>query len=228
MSDPLDSRLRRKLTQHRGRLHAYPEIDPARTAVVGIDLVRSFVEGLAGARDLIASVNRLTRGARAAGAAVAWVLPQPPGAWRNPRAAEALLGAAAVARYEMEALPDGPGASLADGLLTEPDDWNAVKTGYSAFFPGNSDLPERLSERGIDTVILCGVLTDVCVAASARDAFEAGYKVILCSDGVAAGDPVQNRAELRTLARTCADVRPVVELVALLHGGLASAYLGGE
>ena len=104
----------------------------------------------------------------------------------------------------------------ARGLTVADGDWHVDKTSYSAFFPGNSALPERLAEAGIDTVILAGVLTDMCVASSARDAFECGYRVLVCSDGVAANEQLLHAMTLRTLARGYADVRPSGELAELL------------
>jgi nicotinamidase-related amidase len=104
----------------------------------------------------------------------------------------------------------------ARGLAVADSDWHIDKTSYSAFFPGNSALPERLAESGIDTVILAGVLTDVCVASSARDAFESGYRVLVCSDGVAANEELLHAMALRTLVRGYADVRPSGDLAELL------------
>ena len=112
----------------------------------------------------------------------------------------------------------GPGTRIDAALTVAADDWIEPKTGYSAFFPGNSALPDRLRARGVDTLIIAGVLTDVCVAASARDAHELGFRVLICADGVAANEPALHLACLKTLARCYADVRPAAELVALLSG----------
>jgi len=51
---------------------------------------------------------------------------------------------------------------------------------YSAFH--RTDLDARLKASGIETLIICGVLTDVCVLASVFDAFALGYRVRLVSD----------------------------------------------
>jgi nicotinamidase-related amidase len=73
-----------------------------------------------------------------------------------------------------------------------------------------------LAESGIDTVVIAGVLTDVCVASSVRDAFESGYRVLVCSDGVAANEQLLHAMALRTMARGYADVRLSGELAGLL------------
>lgn len=51
-----------------------------------------------------------------------------------------------------------------------------AKTAASAFFPGRSDLPAMLEERGIDTVIVTGTVTNVCCESSARDASTLGSR----------------------------------------------------
>ncbi|UVM07231.1 isochorismatase family cysteine hydrolase [Pseudomonas laurylsulfatiphila] len=51
---------------------------------------------------------------------------------------------------------------------------------YSAFH--RTDLDARLRAMEVDTLIVCGVLTDVCVLTSVFDAFALGYRVRLVSD----------------------------------------------
>lgn len=215
----LDERLRRKLVKRRGQLHAFTSLVPSRIAVVVIDMVVSFVRSVPGAPTLIAPINRLAAAARAGGGVVAWVHPTPPSTWPSHVATRALLGPAAVAAYDAELHEGEPEACLDAGLDVQTEDWSVRKTGHSAFFPGNSNLPERMRARGVDTVILAGVLTDVCVAASAKDAHESGFKVLICADGVAANEIMLHLASLQTLARVYADVRDADELVALIATG---------
>jgi len=72
------------------------------------------------------------------------------------------------------------------------------KKTYSVFeTPG---FVERLDAQGIDTIVFTGVETDVCVYASALDAVDLGYKVILASDALASGDMVAHDMVLTRLA----------------------------
>ena len=206
--DFMDDRLRRKLTKRRGRLHVFDLLIPAKTAVVVIDLTQPIHDAMPSGTALIDPVNRLTEAARRAGVIVAWVAPLPPSRSPSRTQARLLLGDESMQRHEVESADRAP----ARGLTVAGGDWQVDKTSYSAFFPGNSVLPERLAEAGIDTVILAGVLTDVCVASSARDAFESGYRVLVCSDGVAANEPLLHAMTLRTLPRGYAAVRPSGEL----------------
>lgn len=214
----LDERLQRKLVKRRGQLHVFDRLVPQQTAVVVIDMTIPFVEGVPGATALAGPIDRLTAAMRAAGGVVAWVTPTPPSTWRSRIATTALLGPDAVLGYERDMADGGPGTRIHAGLTVATGDWTAPKTGHSAFFPGNSALPDRLRAHEIHTVLLAGVLTDVCVAASAKDAHEAGFRVLICADGVAANEPALHLASLRTLARVYADVRPAAELAQLLDG----------
>jgi nicotinamidase/pyrazinamidase len=51
---------------------------------------------------------------------------------------------------------------------------------YSAF--AATDLEERLRDEGIDTLIMGGLVTNVCVVATVLEALEAGFRVIVLSD----------------------------------------------
>ena len=57
------------------------------------------------------------------------------------------------------------------------------KRHYSAF--SGTDLDIRLRERKVDTVILTGVLTDICVLHTAIDAYNLGYQIQVVEQAVA-------------------------------------------
>lgn len=58
------------------------------------------------------------------------------------------------------------------------------KRHYSAF--SGTDLDVRLRERGVDTVVLTGVLSDICVLHTAIDAYNKGYRIEAVSSAIAA------------------------------------------
>jgi nicotinamidase-related amidase len=65
--------------------------------------------------------------------------------------------------------------------LTPLADETVIDKGrYSAFH--RSDLDARLRAQEIDTLIVCGLLTDVCVLSTVFDAFALGYRIRLVSD----------------------------------------------
>lgn len=57
------------------------------------------------------------------------------------------------------------------------------KRHYSAF--SGTDLDIRLRERRVDTVVLTGVLTDICVLHTAIDAYNLGYAIEIPKKAVA-------------------------------------------
>lgn len=56
------------------------------------------------------------------------------------------------------------------------------KPAYSPFF--NSDLQRVLQQRGIDTLIVSGAETDVCVLAAVLGAVDRGYRVVVARDAL--------------------------------------------
>ncbi len=56
------------------------------------------------------------------------------------------------------------------------------KPTYSAFH--RSPLPVLLRERGIDTLVVTGGETDVCVLSTVLDGVDAGYRIVLVTDAL--------------------------------------------
>ena len=100
-----------------------------------------------------------------------------------------------------------------------PADVWTTKSGASAFFPGKCDLKAQLDARGIDTVLIAGLVTNICCESSARDAAELDYKVILVSDALSGQAHGLHEATLATFYRIFGDVRPSAELAGLLEAG---------
>tara|TARA_B100000945_G_C20407990_1_gene611114 strand:+ start:1178 stop:1792 length:615 start_codon:yes stop_codon:yes gene_type:complete len=76
------------------------------------------------------------------------------------------------------------GAKIVDELLPVSDDVVISKRRYSGFF--QTDLDLHLRERNIDTVIVTGVVTNICVRSTVHDAFFLSYRVLVPSDLVMA------------------------------------------
>jgi ureidoacrylate peracid hydrolase len=99
---------------------------------------------------------------------------------------------------EKKGLLDGTwDAEIVDELKPLPEEVVIRKTRYSGFSGTNLDY--RLRYMGIDTLIVCGVTTNICVESTVRDAFHLGYKVVLISDGTAEIDEERYRASLKTM-----------------------------
>jgi ureidoacrylate peracid hydrolase len=88
------------------------------------------------------------------------------------------------------------------------------KTRFGAFVPGASRLHELLQDRGIDTLIISGTLTNCCCESTARDAMQMNYKVIFVSDANATLTDAAHNATLENMAMLFADVMSTDEVVA--------------
>ncbi len=147
------------------------------TALLLIDLQNDYFadDELARCRDdLVAACNDLVRSARAAGAPVVEVQ---------------TVHAHDRSTWALNMLDDGQGMALegsegvrrVEGLL-EADEV-VVKTRDSAFF--RTRLDELLDAKGVDRVVLTGVSTESCIAATATDAYARNLRVVLVRDATA-------------------------------------------
>lgn len=200
----------------RGRRFAFETLRPATTALVVVDMVPFFAEQNPYCRDVIAPINELAAALRLAGGVVAWVLPGP-----DPFDALSIAhnGAEGAAAYRGSGGVGPLPGRLCHELDAAADDLFAEKTATSAFFPGRCDLHERLVERGIDTVVVVGTVTNVCVEATARDARTLGYRTILVADACAARTDAEHNATLHTFYRSFGDVRPTAEVLEMIGAG---------
>jgi ureidoacrylate peracid hydrolase len=76
------------------------------------------------------------------------------------------------------------GAEFYDGIAPLATERVVVKHRYSAFI--NTDLNTVLKARNIQSVLVCGVATNVCVETTARDAYMFDYYVTMIDDCSAA------------------------------------------
>lgn len=209
----IDAREYARHESRRGRRHAFDTIDPRRAALVVVDLVPFFVSDNPYARAILPNVNRLAAALRSTGGTVTWVVPaaEPP----SPARVE-FLGPEVAETYRVY----GGNGAVRDRLWPDLDhhdgDLTLEKSAASAFFPGRSPLPELLAERGVDTLVIAGAVTNVCVESTARDAATLGYRVVVAADATAAGTDAVHNASLHTIYRSFGDVRPTGEIVGLL------------
>jgi isochorismate hydrolase len=72
------------------------------------------------------------------------------------------------------------------------------KTQYDAFY--NTSLEQTLRNRGVEQVIITGVMTHLCCETTARSGFVRGFHVLFCVDGTATYTEEAHRASLYNLA----------------------------
>ncbi len=115
-------------------------------------------------------------------------------------------------RYDgwLPATKGSDGARIMTEFLDESD-LVIEKNKDSGFY--ETDLHERLEELGVDTVIITGMQTQICVQTTAADAFFRGYNVIVPSDGVVSARPEDQNRALDWLKSYCAIVLDTEELL---------------
>lgn len=149
------------------------EIDPQRTALVIVDLMERIVALPLAPRsgDEVAERSvELARAFRKAGAPVAVVRVERPGVVEQP-----------------------PGSALLEGVA-EPGDIEVVKGAVGAFH--GTGLDARLRERGVRTLVLTGIATNLGVESTARAAADHGYELVFVEDAMSALTEAEHRASV--------------------------------
>jgi ureidoacrylate peracid hydrolase len=101
-------------------------------------------------------------------------------------------------------------ADIVDELKPQAGERVVDKTRYSAFY--DTDLEQQLRELDVDTLIVCGVTTNICVESTVRDAFFRDIRVVVPSDGTAAVTPELHEGALRDFEYGFGRVSTVVEI----------------
>lgn len=78
------------------------------------------------------------------------------------------------------AIAGTPGAQVIPELNLSKNDYVVPKRRYSGFF--HTDLDLLLKELGVDTVIMTGLHTHMCVRHTSADAYCLGYNVVVAKD----------------------------------------------
>ena len=112
-------------------------------------------------------------------------------------------------------------------LLVEAKDIVLEKPRFGAFH--GTDLELILRSRGIDTIIISGIATNVCCETTAREAMVRDFHVFFLSDGTAAlgmGDATADetqRVTIATLGSLFAQVLTVDEMLKKIEQSVGSS-----
>jgi nicotinamidase-related amidase len=88
--------------------------------------------------------------------------------------------------------------AVIDELPVDPGDYLVDKYWYGAFFRTN--LHDILLCEHVDTTVVCGTVTQICVEETARESFHLGLKTVILSDCVSSYDPGMHAATLKNFA----------------------------
>ncbi|KPF89473.1 isochorismatase [Rhodopseudomonas sp. AAP120] len=87
-----------------------------------------------------------------------------------------------------------PGHDIVPELYPRADEIVIDKPGKGAFYA--TELSDVLQKYGIETLLVCGVTTEVCVNTTVREANDRGYRCIVIADGCASYFPEFHAAGL--------------------------------
>lgn len=187
-------------------------LDPRSTALVLIDLQRGILAGQVvphAAEDVVGRAARLASACRAAGATVVLVRVDPG------RHGELFPSPAADQPRPVMAFPR-EWIELAPELGRTDEDVVVVKHQPNAFYA--TDLEVQLARRGVRTIILGGISTNVGVEATARAAHERGYEQVFVHDVMAAREADLHEHTVRRIFPTLGRVRSLEQVLAALAG----------
>ena len=83
-------------------------------------------------------------------------------------------------RMKVHSLRGTKGAEVVDDLKPGPTDMILPKRRFSAFF--KTDLDQTLRVLGVDTIVVTGITTEVCVLMTVMDGLSHDFSVILLED----------------------------------------------
>ena len=89
------------------------------------------------------------------------------------------------------------GHDIVDELAPVDGEIVIDKPGKGAFY--QTDLHSILISKGIESLIVCGVTTHVCVHTTIREANDRGYECLMIEDGTAAFDSRDQEAAIRMI-----------------------------
>lgn len=92
-------------------------------------------------------------------------------------------------------------------------DYVVFKNRYSAFASTNTELPDLLRRHAVEQLWVAGVVTNVCVESTARDAMQHDYEVIMVADCVTSPFALAHAVALLNFRIFFGDVRNTDDIV---------------
>lgn len=186
------------------------QLNAKTTALVVIDLqegILPFAGGPHSANDVVARAARMAEKFRAEGSPVVLVRV----GW-SADYAEALKQPV-DAQAPAKALPDN-WWTYPQALGKADSDLEVTKRQWGAFY--GTDLELQLRRRGIDTIVLCGISTNIGVESTARNAWELGFALVIAEDACSAASSEQHQGSMTHIFPRIARVRSVDEIIRAL------------
>lgn len=192
------------------------KLDPARTALVLIDLQNSNVgRELAphSAEDVVGNCVLLAQEMRERGGLVVYV--------------RVLVNELAQLPADAPLRPPGAPAAPPDASTLAPEagveaqDVVITKRQWGAFY--GTELDQLLRRRGIDTLVMGGIITNFGVESTARAAFDRSYQLVFAEDAMSGAEAEAHEFAVRTIFPRMGRVRSTHTLIKTLQAGTGAA-----
>jgi len=193
----------------RGRLNVFDRFDPARTALLVIDMQQFYVAEIPAVLGIIPNINRLAARLRDAGGSVVWagMSAGADGESRWHVYHDNFFTPEKAANHRDQLSPGNPGHAFHPDLDIRAEDEIVYKSRFSPFIAGASNILDVLNKHGIENLIVVGTATNMCCESAARDAMMLDYRVVMVSDANAARFEEDHAAGLISFYQSFGDVR---------------------
>ena len=124
------------------------------------------------------------------------------------------LGRTTLGRSIIPPVTD-PSWEIDSALAPQPGEQVVNKLSAGTF--ATTGLEQRLRHQGIESVVVTGVTSDVCVTTTAREAADRGFQTILISDACTTWSDQMHKASLETFNLALGFVRTTQEIMDLLQ-----------
>ncbi len=171
------------------------ELRAEKSALIVVDMQVFFLDPASptytcGGPAVIPTVSRLVAAFRAAGRPVIFT--------RHVHHADDLDSGIMGWWWIGKCIEGSPESEIHPALAPLPREKVVLKHRYSAFY--NTDLETILRCLGIEDVVVCGIMTNLCCESTARDAYFRDYRVFIPADGTGSIDEDLHVASLMGLA----------------------------
>jgi ureidoacrylate peracid hydrolase len=202
-------------------------LHPAHTALVIVDMQNDFCAAggyidklgmdVSGYPAILPPIRTLLAAARAAAMPVIWLV----ACYENDLVPPAMAVKKQTMGVEAICCARGSWGASLFGLERAENEALLEKHTYSGF--SNPAFSQILAGAGIDSLVFCGVQTNVCVEATLREAHSRGFYVTLAADAVASHTKPLHEATIANVRFLIGDVITSDQLAALWTGAKAEA-----
>lgn len=188
------------------------EARPSKSALLVVDMQRFFLDPVSptftsGGPAVIPGIARLIETFRVAGRPVIYT--------KHVHHPDDLDSGIMKWWWKGKCVEGSPESEIHSALAPAPREKVVFKHRYSAFF--DTDLGTVLRCLAVEDLVICGIMTNLCVESTARDAYYRDYRVFVPADGTGSIDEDLHLASLMGLAlgfacvTTCARVARAFE-----------------